>query len=207
MPEISVSAAARHGGPHANQSLAHWAYRSCSYRQFRLAGRRPRVGVSSSTAVHFRHCPPWSIRASAAKTKRLCFSEFVLLHSGLPGRRLWCRLERLTTNKDKRPIPWREFGLNTTFHAEKHAEAELEDYQQSGFDRGHMSPNGNIESAQEASFSLGQHDSTASLPQQGDVGGNQNPRFAISRWPRRRCSPSRPAFLSSETISRAWTSG
>jgi endonuclease G, mitochondrial len=94
----------------------------------------------------------------AAKTKRLCFSEFTLLHSGVTRTPVWSA-ERLTTDKIQTAN-----GLDrpdsSAFHAEKRLpksqRSELEDYQQSGFDRGHMSPNGDMstEDAQEESFSL-----------------------------------------------------
>jgi endonuclease G len=94
----------------------------------------------------------------AAKTKRLCFSEFVLLHSGVTRTPIWSA-ERLTTDKIQTANTL-ERPNSSAFHAEKRLpksqRSELDDYQQSGFDRGHMSPNGDMstEDAQEESFSL-----------------------------------------------------
>ena len=108
--------------------------------------------------LHASALPTLVNQSLAAKTKRLCFSEFVLLHSGVTRTPIWSA-ERLTTDKIQTANTLERPDLSA-FHAEKRLpksqRSELEDYQQSGFDRGHMSPNGDMstESAQEASFSL-----------------------------------------------------
>jgi endonuclease G, mitochondrial len=93
-----------------------------------------------------------------AKTSSLCFSEFALLHSGLSRTPVWVAehlaARGVTTAKDlARPD-------STAFHAEPQLDpadrAELADYQRSGYDRGHMAPNGDMSEpkAQDESFSL-----------------------------------------------------
>lgn len=103
--------------------------------------------------------PPVLTRAQLqAKTKALCFSEFAVLHSGVTRTPLWSA-EHLTRDRLdaaeglKRP-------RGNAFHAEprlpKSQRAELKDYARSGYDRGHMSPNGDMSTpeAQHESFSL-----------------------------------------------------
>lgn len=92
----------------------------------------------------------------AEKTRLLCFSEYAVLHSGLTKTPVWSA-EHLTSDQVdaagtlKRKNP---------FHAESRLppgeRAELDDYKNSGFDRGHMAPNGDMSTAQaqRESFSL-----------------------------------------------------
>jgi endonuclease G len=92
------------------------------------------------------------------KTQLLCFTEYALLHSGLTKTAIWSA-EHLTSDRveaaealTKRP---------NNFHAELRLapaeRAELSDYKGSGFDRGHMSPSGDMSTlpSRRESFSLG----------------------------------------------------
>lgn len=94
----------------------------------------------------------------ATQTFPICFSEIALLYSGVARTPLWsaehltaARIERARTLPRLRP---------NAFHEEPGLPAgqrsELSDYRRSGFDRGHMAPNGDMstEVAQEESFSL-----------------------------------------------------
>jgi endonuclease G, mitochondrial len=119
------------------------------------------AGAQNSECLRQLHAstPPNLVnRTLAAKARRLCFSEFVLLHSGVTRTPIWSA-ERLTTDKIQAANAL-ERPDSSAFHAEKRLpkseRAELDDYKQSGFDRGHMSPNGDMstEDAQEESFSL-----------------------------------------------------
>ena len=103
--------------------------------------------------------PPTLVNAKlAAKTTQLCFSEFVVLHSGVSKTPVWSA-EHLTAERIDAAT-----GLprprSNAFHAEQRLprgeRSELSDYKGSGFDRGHMSPNGDMsnEQAQYESFSL-----------------------------------------------------
>jgi endonuclease G len=110
------------------------------------------------TQLHNQTTPKLVNQSLASKTKQLCYSEFVLLHSGVTRTPLWSA-EHLTAarintaNAQIRPNPG-------PFHAEKRLpkadRSELDDYKNSGFDRGHMSPNGDMstEDSQIESFSL-----------------------------------------------------
>lgn len=103
--------------------------------------------------------PPVLVNSSLAqKTKRLCYSEFILLHSGVSRTPVWSA-DRLTADRIRAADKLDRPG-SSAFHAEKrlpkNVRSELEDYKSSGFDRGHMSPNGDMstEDAQQESFSL-----------------------------------------------------
>lgn len=93
-----------------------------------------------------------------AKTTSLCFSQYAVLHSGLSRTPVWVAehlAARLVATAKGLSRP-----ESTAFHAETQLSAadrsELEDYQHSGYDRGHMAPNGDMSDprAQEESFSL-----------------------------------------------------
>jgi endonuclease G len=108
--------------------------------------------------LHASTLPTLVNQSLGARTRRMCYSEFVLLHSGVTRTPIWSA-ERLTADRIQaagqlsRPS-------SSAFHAEKrlpkNERSELDDYKQSGFDRGHMSPNGDMstEDAQQESFSL-----------------------------------------------------
>ena len=92
------------------------------------------------------------------RTFRVCFSEISLLYSGVARTPLWSA-EHLTAARIQRAR-----GLprlhSDAFHEELSLPADLrsalDDYRRSGFDRGHMAPNGDMSTheAQEESFSL-----------------------------------------------------
>jgi endonuclease G, mitochondrial len=92
-----------------------------------------------------------------AQTRRLCYSEFAVLHSGVTRTPIWSA-EHLTPERIQAATQL--LRPRSSFHAELRVpiseRAELDDYKQSGFDRGHMSPNGDMsnEIAQKESFSL-----------------------------------------------------
>ncbi|TCS34744.1 endonuclease G [Paucimonas lemoignei] len=92
----------------------------------------------------------------AAKTRKLCFEGFAVLHSGVSRTPLWSA-ERLTPARLEQA---KTVERKDAFHEEKRIpfwqRAELEDYKRSGFDRGHLSPAGDMptEQAKFDSFSL-----------------------------------------------------
>ena len=92
----------------------------------------------------------------AAKTHELCFENFAIMHSGITRTPLWSA-EHLTRSNLGNAKGLRR---SNNFHPEDRLpaseRAELSDYSRSGFDRGHMSPNGDMptEKAQWQSFSL-----------------------------------------------------
>lgn len=92
----------------------------------------------------------------SAKTHELCFDNFAVMYSGVSRAPLWSaeHLTRSSLAKAK--------GLKrvNSFHPEDSLPAsersEFRDYSRSGYDRGHMSPNGDMPTAnaQWQSFSL-----------------------------------------------------
>jgi endonuclease G len=105
----------------------------------------------------------------SAQTAILCFEGYAAMHSGVSRTPLWS-----AEHLDRHRIDEAEaMKRRNTFHAEQQIppdqRAELRDYARSGFDRGHMSPSGDMpsETAQHESFSLANI-----IPQ--DPNNNQN---------------------------------
>ena len=105
----------------------------------------------------------------APRTRLLCFEGYAVMHSGVTHTPLWSA-EHLTA---ERVIESKAMKRQNTFHPAERLpaedRAELRDYARSGFDRGHMSPSGDMPNAttQYESFSLANM-----IPQ--DPNNNQN---------------------------------
>lgn len=92
----------------------------------------------------------------AVATKELCYSVFGVMHSGVTRTALWSaehlQASNIAAASDQSRID--------SFHAEprlpRWERAELSDYARSGFDRGHLTPNGDMPDrrSQRESFSL-----------------------------------------------------
>jgi endonuclease G len=101
----------------------------------------------------------------ASATRELCYGVFGVMHSGVTRTPLWSAEHLVAENVEAAQALSRE----NSFHAEPKLppsqRAELSDYARSGFDRGHMAPNGDMpdRSAQEESFTLANM-----VPQDGD---------------------------------------
>lgn len=116
------------------------------------------AGADAACAEHFfrGEAPALTNPKLARDTSELCFSAFVVLYSGVTRTPLWAA-EHLTPRElqDAEALP-----RKNSFHAEpslpKDERAELDDYKGSGFDRGHMAPDGDMPNAQaeHESFSL-----------------------------------------------------
>jgi endonuclease G len=92
----------------------------------------------------------------ASATRELCYEEFGVMHSGVTRTPLWSAEYLKAENVEAAHSLTRE----NSFHAEPRLpagqRAELADYARSGFDRGHMAPNGDMpdRSSQHESFTL-----------------------------------------------------
>lgn len=92
----------------------------------------------------------------AAATKELCFNVFSVMHSGVTRTPLWSA-EHLEAQEVESA---QQLTRENSFHAEQRLpadqRAELADYARSGYDRGHMAPNGDMpdRDSQRDSFSL-----------------------------------------------------
>jgi endonuclease G len=102
----------------------------------------------------------------AAATTELCYGVFGVMHSGVTRTPLWSA-EHLTANHIDAA---RTLSRENSFHPEARlpvtARAELSDYARSGYDRGHMAPNGDMpdRETQHESFTLANM-----VPQDADV--------------------------------------
>jgi endonuclease G len=129
-----------------------------SLRSFTSERKGSPSSSGSSNKNHFfgGARPQFTNKKLAAKTRFLSFDGFALMHSGVSRTPLWVA-EHLTRS---RILAARSLPRHNAFHAEESLPAsersELEDYRGSGFDRGHMSPSSDQETAeaQEESFSL-----------------------------------------------------
>lgn len=89
-------------------------------------------------------------------TTELCYSVFGVMHSGVTRTPLWSA-EHLTADNIAAA---KNLSRENSFHPESRlparARAELSDYARSGYDRGHMAPNGDMpdRSSQHESFTL-----------------------------------------------------
>ena len=93
---------------------------------------------------------------AAVKTTEICYEAFAVMHSGITRTPLWSAEHLVRSNIEAA----QSMSRQNTFHADANLpngeRAELSDYTRSGFDRGHMAPNGDMptRSAQYESFSL-----------------------------------------------------
>jgi endonuclease G len=89
-------------------------------------------------------------------TETLCFNVFSVLHSGITRTPLWSAEHLQAENI----AAAQELSRENSFHSESRLpggqRAELSDYARSGYDRGHMAPNGDMpdRDSQRDSFSL-----------------------------------------------------
>jgi endonuclease G len=91
-----------------------------------------------------------------SRTQEVCFESYAVLHSGVSRTPLYSAEHLTRANMEGA----QSLSRRDSFHPESSLlardRAELSDYARSGFDRGHMSPNGDMSnrSAQAESFSL-----------------------------------------------------
>jgi endonuclease G len=116
------------------------------------------IALDSSCPEHFADgkAPQFNNAKLAEKTVSLCFETFAVMHSGVSRTPLWS-----AEHLDRKQVKAAEtIKRRNTFHPEEQLSpdqrSELSDYARSGFDRGHMSPSGDMpsERAQHESFSL-----------------------------------------------------
>jgi endonuclease G, mitochondrial len=125
------------------------------------------VSIASPVLSEEARCPaqlyqgiPPAIKSERLlqQTYAICFSEITVLYSGIAKTPIWSA-EHLTAERIQRARTLPRLRSNA-FHEEdslpEQDRASLSDYRRSGFDRGHMAPNGDMSTpeAQEESFSL-----------------------------------------------------
>ncbi len=90
------------------------------------------------------------------RTQELCFSAYAVMHSGVSRTPLWSAEHLVRANLEAAQT----LARRNSFHPESRLPAgdrsELSDYARSGYDRGHMAPNGDMPDAlsQGESFTL-----------------------------------------------------
>ena len=101
--------------------------------------------------------PPVIVKPSLqVRTQELCFEAYATMHSGISRTPLWSAEHLLRASVEAAE----QLPRKDSFHPEPALlisdRAELSDYARSGYDRGHMAPNGDMpdRSAQAESFSL-----------------------------------------------------
>ena len=125
----------------------------------------PTVGMTAISLAAPTGCPQFFPHANAPdlvnpkllpKTRKICYSAFAVLHSGITRTPLWAA-EHLTRKGLDAAV---DTERKDTFHEEAKLppdeRADLDDYARSGFDRGHLAPAADMpdERAQHESFSL-----------------------------------------------------
>ena len=118
------------------------------------------AGAAAGTA-----CPQHYVAGSApviinpkvaAKTTELCYEAFGVEHSGVTHTPLWSAEHLVRDNIESAQAMSRQNAFHADARVPDGERAELRDYARSGFDRGHMAPNGDMptRSAQYESFTL-----------------------------------------------------
>jgi endonuclease G len=116
------------------------------------------IAAASECPIHYVDGRLPEIRNSkmSAATTELCYGVFGVMHSGVTRTPLWSA-EHLTAENIQAA---KNLSRENTFHPESRlpakARAELADYARSGYDRGHMAPNGDMpdRASQHESFTL-----------------------------------------------------
>ena len=109
----------------------------------------PTVGTTTASLAAPAGCPQFFPHGSAPdlvnpkllpKTRKICYSAFAVLHSGITRTPLWAA-EHLTRNGLDAAVATER---KDTFHEDPRLptdeRADLDDYARSGFDRGHLAP-------------------------------------------------------------------
>jgi endonuclease G len=101
----------------------------------------------------------------ASATRELCYGVFGVMHSGITRTPLWSAEYLRAENVEAAQALSRENSFHPEPNLPPSQRAELSDYARSGFDRGHMAPNGDMPDrrAQQESFTLANM-----VPQDGD---------------------------------------
>lgn len=122
-------------------------------------------GLLSASLAFAGECPAFYVDGRlpeirnakmTAATTELCYGVFGVMHSGITRTPLWSA-EHLTADN---LAAARTLSRENTFHTESRlpagGRAELSDYAHSGYDRGHMAPNGDMpdRATQHDSFTL-----------------------------------------------------
>lgn len=115
----------------------------------------PMTSNSTCLTQFYRDTPPVLVKESLKNNSfALCFNDFNVMYSGVSKTPLWSA-EKLTPQRLSQRIK-REDNFHEETRIPEKYRASLSDFKSSGYDRGHMSPNGDMgnTNAQYDSFSL-----------------------------------------------------
>lgn len=154
-----------------NTSLAETATAYANYHSYQEAKPVPDTDDPACTENYYHGDAPYFTDPKLGRdTQELCFDGFTVMYSGMTRTPLWSA-EHLTKDRLARAV---QLDRQNNFHEENQlpydVRATLADYKGSGFDRGHLSPNGDMGSRAQQfnSFSL------ANIVPQNSY-NNQNP--------------------------------
>ncbi|MBB3346042.1 DNA/RNA non-specific endonuclease [Sphingomonas sp. BK069] len=119
---------------------------------------RPAPPDEATCAAHFAAAipPAYRDRSLERRATTICYHAFSIGYSGATRTPLWSAEHLTAASVDEA----RTFGRHDDFHPDPYVRradrARLDDYRGSGFDRGHMSPSGDMPTpeAREESFTL-----------------------------------------------------
>lgn len=101
---------------------------------------------TSCENIYFANAAPTILSAKLRpKTTEICYKQFALMHSGLTKTPLWSaeHLQRSQLMKKAK----RTDDFHPDSHLQEDQRAQLKDYLHSGYDRGHMAPSGDFDTA------------------------------------------------------------
>ena len=127
---------------------------------FEVSGKEPRTSTTSifvdCPQFFYQGIPPNLPKAEHWKARALCFDAFAVLHSGKTRTPIYVaeRLNKQHLEDARNEVRTNEFFADARLPFSERA--ELNDYQGSGYDRGHMAPAGDMPTTQAMaqSFSL-----------------------------------------------------
>ncbi|QNA89085.1 DNA/RNA non-specific endonuclease [Massilia sp. Dwa41.01b] len=127
----------------------------------------PALALASGCPDHYADGRAPEIRNPklAAATRELCYGVFSVMHSGVTRTPLWSAENLRAENVASAQGLKRDNAFHPEPRLPRSQRAELDDYARSGFDRGHMTPNGDMpdRQTQRESFTLANM-----VPQDGD---------------------------------------
>lgn len=127
----------------------------------------PALALASSCPDHYAGGRAPEIRNPklAVATRELCYGVFGVMHSGVTRTPLWSAENLRAENIEAAQGLRRDNAFHPEERLPRGQRAELMDYARSGYDRGHMTPNGDMpdRTTQRESFTLANM-----VPQDGD---------------------------------------
>lgn len=122
-----------------------------------LLASQAQAGTTSCPGLYAQGEAPEIVKESlAVSTREICYKSFVVMHSGLSRTPLWSAEHLTRSSVSSAEGLMRKNNFHPDPNLPPKERAELRDYSHSGYDRGHMAPNGDMPDPQSQyeSFSL-----------------------------------------------------